>query len=148
MSSMLALLPFAFTTHAIKDCCPSSILYYMSQRRRWEVGRKTYSCQELCWKDKNDSAALFLLLISSENVWLINNANGVCVSAWWTGQDLVKMSFGSFCCMWQLSAAVDFCICGNERDLARQFVKWQFSWTISPQKTTKRQYAFYAASLA
>lgn len=45
-----------------------------------EVERKTYSCQELCWKDKKYYAALFLLLISSENVWLINNVNGACVS--------------------------------------------------------------------
>lgn len=31
----------------------------------------------------------------------------VCVTSRWTGQELVKCCFGSFCCMWQLCGAVD-----------------------------------------
>lgn len=99
MSGMLALLPFAITTCAIKDFCCLCIILYVREREETgaAIERKTQSCLETSARmTKKTWLCCYSppLPFSSESGWLINNSSGVCgglvnrarpcqVELWW-----------------------------------------------------------------
>lgn len=123
-------------------------LYYMSgwkskggdSEGNRDRKRETYSCCEMSaerTKKKCMTPLLFFPSFSSESEWLINNVVGVCggLVGWWAGRDLVKMRFGGFCWVWQLSVGV----CVREGDGVRPrqigFAKRQCSRAIAKKLT-------------